>query len=79
MPLFQCSSCGCLENTGLSEFWVQRDFEKVNPKCSECYTGKWHGQFEKKPATGYKIDQRGFLWTGQEILPPHVVLVGEVP
>lgn len=81
MPLFRCSSCGCVENTALSEFWVQRDFEKVEPKCSECRTGTWHGRFEKKPASGYKIDQQGFLWSGQEqsALPPHIRLVGEVP
>lgn len=78
MPLFRCSKCGCVENTALSEFWVQRDFEKADPVCSECRTGTWHGKFPKKAATGYKIDQQGFLWSGHEQrIPPYVRFVGE--
>ena len=81
MPLFMCPDCKCVENTALSEFWYQRDFEKVDPQCSECRTGKWHGAFEKRPASGYHIDQKGFLWSGKEAsaLPPHVRLVGVIP
>ena len=46
MPLFKCTKCGCVENTALGYYWS-------NPKaaqCSECFTGTWHGRFDKELA-----------------------------
>ena len=81
MPLFRCSECGCVENTAFSDFWLQRDFEKITPKCSECRTGKWHERFPKRSASGYLIDQEGFLWSGNDpsAKPTHIKIVSVVP
>ncbi len=35
--------------------------------CSECSTGKWHGQYDKRPAEGMLVDQNGFLWSQKEV------------
>ena len=50
MSLYACSRCGALENTALGDYWWQR--HEGNPAlCSECETGAWHGEFEKRLAT----------------------------
>ena len=49
MSLFQCSECGCMENTALSN-WAWRRFEEKLPDlCSACdpEIKKWHGKFER--------------------------------
>lgn len=38
--------------------------------------GKWHGRFPKRPATGMLVDQEGFLWQTDELLPTHYRIVG---
>lgn len=53
MPLFACASCDAIDNTAISEYWVQQleahdAGRKFEPKCSECRTGKWHGKFPKR-------------------------------
>lgn len=88
MPLFQCSKCGCIENTAVSNYWtrnlVRKGIEKPNnpPLCSECdpEIEKWHGNFEKKSAVGYFIDKDGFLWSKDNLkqLPAHVTIVGYI-
>ena len=46
MPLFNCSRCGCLENSALtSKSWSNPPDKML---CSECDTGKWHGKFKKE-------------------------------
>lgn len=52
MPLFVCQKCLHVENTALSDYWVQEmDAHErggaFGPVCSECRTGDWHGQFPK--------------------------------
>lgn len=53
MPLFNCTSCGAVENTALSNYWTDlyREDKSVpfNPLCSKCdpRIGKWHGRFER--------------------------------
>lgn len=56
MPLFNCSKCGVVENTALGAYWYNSC--KGKPVlCSECATGKWHGEFARE---FYKIeDQSG--------------------
>lgn len=45
MPLFKCTACGCIDNTACGgSYWHDRE----SAECAECYTGKWHGAFEKK-------------------------------
>ncbi len=58
MSIYQCSKCGCAENTALSEgargpVWNPESATKRNldPKgryCSFCWDGAWHGRFERK-------------------------------
>jgi hypothetical protein len=70
MPLFACSSCDAIDNTAISEYWSQQ-FDahdagvKFEPKCSECHTGTWHGEFPKRFAKteGYVPDPKmpGFI------------------
>lgn len=71
MPLFKCSSCGCVENTAVCHYWS--DFRERPPLCSECdpQIGKWHGLFDKKPATGYKLGNDGFLYEPELIAQGH--------
>lgn len=58
MPLFKCETCGCVENTALSNYWTrnidwaQQGVTLSNPAlCSECdpAIGRWHGWFPKRP------------------------------
>jgi len=68
MPLFECGKCKCIENTACSGFWSDRAFSGIDrPLCSKCKTGKWHGRFEKRLATGLVEDSGGFIWGEEEI------------
>jgi hypothetical protein len=42
VSLYQCEKCGCCENTALGCYWGRE-----RKLCSECGTGKWHGEFDK--------------------------------
>ena len=79
MPLFECSQCGCVENTAVGNFWSSRN----KPTCSECAFGKWHGKFKKESAAGYHVDTDGYLWSENEVssgkLPKHVTIVRVIP
>lgn len=70
MPIFQCSKCGCVENTALCNYWWGVVHDKKPPLCSECdpEIGKWHGKFEKKSAKGMLLDNEGLLWSKQELI-----------
>ena len=50
MSLFQCSKCGCAEDTALCRFWTAR-LREARPLCSACDPdiGKWHGEFPREP------------------------------
>ncbi len=75
MPLFMCPTCHCVENTALGHYWMPKFKDGQKVACSECHTGQWHGQFEKRSADGYFVDNQGFLWSMEEISagrqPPH--------
>ena len=47
MSVYICEKCGAIENTALGGYW-QNHLNYQIPMCSECNTGKWHGQFEKE-------------------------------
>jgi hypothetical protein len=64
MPLFECTKCHCVENTGLSSYFAREleayeRGEAFEPKCSECETGTWHGQFPKRPVAETQYIQKG--------------------
>ena len=55
MPLFVCSKCGCVENTACSGYhWKKAEGKELT--CSECDTGKWHGEFPKRKHNGVYND-----------------------
>lgn len=72
MSLYRCTRCDAIENTATGGYWEQemaayQREEKVAPLCSECFTGKWHGQFPKRGITAEWLqDRRGFLWKPDE-------------
>ena len=48
MPLYVCDSCNAIENTTQGNFYeIFINVIKPPYKCSECFTGEWHGKFEK--------------------------------
>jgi len=49
MSLFQCSKCGCAEDTALCRYWAAQ-LREVKPLCSACDPdiGKWHGEFQRE-------------------------------
>ena len=47
MSLFACDRCGAVENTALGEYYGRR-MRGLDPLCSECATGEWHGRFPKR-------------------------------
>lgn len=65
MPIFQCSKCGCIENTALCHYWINRK----DPICSECdpEIGKWHGRFQKRSAEGLLLANDGFLYSKEDV------------
>jgi hypothetical protein len=67
MSLFQCSKCGCGEETSLCHYWAAR-VRGTAPICSACdpAVGKWHAEFPREPfALRYKREIE--CWLGQSI------------
>jgi len=67
MSCFRCTKCGCVENTALS--YAFEHFKDKQYLCSECdpQIGRWHGRFEKKSADGYYYDERGMIYSPEEV------------
>jgi hypothetical protein len=81
MPLFSCSSCKCIENTACCNYWD--DVISNKPVlCSECdpEIKKWHGTFEKRSAVGMCVDNKGHLWSQENVesktFPKHIKITG---
>jgi hypothetical protein len=68
MAFFQCSQCGCVEDTALCHYWSARLRETL-PLCSACdpKIAQWHGQFPHESAQGWINDERGFLYSKSDI------------
>ncbi len=68
MSLFQCSKCGCVENTAVCNYWGSTR-RKQKPLCSECdpEIGKWHGIFKKRSATGMILTNDGYLHSKETV------------
>lgn len=56
MSVYICEKCGCIENTALGGYWMNV-IDKEPKACSECNTGKWHNEFEKKHWTEYGVQK----------------------
>lgn len=71
MPLFECTECSVVENTALCDYWVQQkehyeetgSLEGFAGICSECRSGKWHGEFGKRTVDEANLieDEHGYL------------------
>lgn len=53
-----------IENTAVCNYWSDHVAGKKPALCSLCdpRIGKWHDIFERKPATGWKLGNDGFLY-----------------
>jgi len=69
MSLYRCTACGCVDNTGLTNYW-QREREQLPRLCSACdpTIREWHGEFPQHSAFGMLIDRRGHLWHPRNLL-----------
>jgi hypothetical protein len=73
MSIFQCTKCGCAENTALSFGYHGGIFDPQEAKnkgldpdgryCSVCWDGEWHGKFPRKfyPLGTMQTDRYGNL------------------
>src|SRR5262245_1492785 len=72
MPLFECVTCGVVENTAICEYWSQQHeyleehdtLENFAGECSQCRLGTWHGEFPRMAAKNshyVRDDHTGFL------------------
>jgi hypothetical protein len=75
MSLFECPKCGAVENTATGEYWTST-YPTNSPhykpaRCSECATGKWHGEFPKRTVkeAGYIHGDDGYLYSPDELAP----------
>jgi hypothetical protein len=50
MPMFQCTKCGCAEDTALCHYWGAR-MRATAPVCSACdpTIGNSHAEFPREP------------------------------
>lgn len=53
MSLFICNNCECVENSELVH--IDLDAEKADMLCSECKSGSWHGEFDKRTAEPIEV------------------------
>ena len=79
MSLFQCTACGCVENTALCNYW-QRLSAQQPWLCSACdpEIQEWHGQFPQASAVGWWVDTAKHLWKVPEQAPSHYIIVGQI-
>jgi hypothetical protein len=77
MSFFQCSKCGCVEDTALCHYWSAK-LRQTPVLCSACdpKIAKWHGQFPQETAQAWIIDDANGVvcrrsevenWLGQPI------------
>jgi len=70
MSYFQCSKCGCVEDTALCHYWSAK-LRETPVLCSACdpRIAKWHGEFPQEPPQGLVVCRRSDVesWLGQSI------------
>lgn len=81
MPLFRCMTCGCADNTALTNYWERR--YKSHPllyAACDPDIGTWHDRFPRRSAVGLLIDQDGNLWHPRQLMgmPKGCEIVGIV-
>lgn len=69
MPLFECSKCGTVDNTALDGNYWAAQLDKNPVLCTECVTGKWHGEFDKDRLTGsdFVLADDGYVYRESEL------------
>jgi hypothetical protein len=74
MSLFQCSKCGCAEDTALCHYWSAR-LHDTAPMCSGCdpKIAKWHGEFERVPPQ-LRLKREMEQWLGMSLDIPDSTL-----
>src|SRR5215469_12722918 len=79
MSLFQCSKCGCAEDTALCHYWSAR-LQGTAPICSACdpKIGKWHGEFERVPPE-IRLKREMEQWLGISLDIPESHFMSEGP
>ena len=67
MPLFECETCHCVDNTAVGGFWTAM-MENKPQLCSECdpEIGKWHGKFAKIPISKWPDGSRSVDYTAEK-------------
>src|SRR5215467_10637974 len=76
MSYFECSKCGCAEDTALCYYWSAK-LRQTPMLCSACdpKIAKWHGHFPQEPAQNWINYGHGQMchrsevesWLGQPI------------
>ena len=77
MSYFQCSKCGCVEDTALCHYWSAKLWE-TPVLCSACdpRIAKWHGEFPQESPQNWIKDRHGLVvcrrsdvesWLGRSI------------
>ena len=56
MSVYICEKCGCIENTALGGYWGNL-MDKTPVVCSECDSGRWHGEFPKEHWSKYGVEK----------------------
>jgi len=71
MSLFICNNCGCVENSALIHSGL--DATRADMLCSECESGSWHGEFDKRAAKPIELLVSKFSPLGYITPYDHVV------
>jgi len=76
MSYFQCSKCGCVEDTALCHYWSAK-LREMPVLCSACdpRIAKWHNEFPQESSQNWIKDSNGLVchrsdvenWLGQSI------------
>ncbi len=76
MPVFKCDTCGAVDNTALTRYWMtayktDAAGQPLKKLCSACdpKIAKWHECFPRQDAVevGYLLGNDGFLYHPEDI------------
>jgi hypothetical protein len=81
MSFFQCSKCGCVEDTALCHYWSAK-LQQTQLLCSACdpKIAKWHGWFPQETTQHWIVnDEHGIMCRRSEVenrLGQPIVIIG---